>query len=685
MSRSLLARVLLTAMVLTGAILGFSLQPLLGRVLASTFGSSVDVWLTSMMFFQGALFAGYLYAHVLAPRLGRWHLLVLGVPLLFLPPLFHGDPAPDAPTLQVLLALGRYALGPFLVVATTSVVAQTWLASSDLEARVEPYPLYAASNVGSLLGLLGYPLLVERFVGLQVQSWSWSALYLLYAGLVIATFVVVRPQPRRPPEPSEPSEAPDRPARASVRDIALWMALAAIPSAFLLSVTNVIVMEVGSIPLVWVVPLAAYLATFIVTFRAGSERAARGIEAWPELALMALVLAHIPSRSWLLAILHVVLLTAIAWVCHLELYRRRPHPRQLTLFYLAVSLGGWIGGAAVSLLAPLVFDDLLEYPLSALAFALVLAIAAGLRTWRGLDRGRAWLRWTRAAAFAVLALLAALGTRLWFQDPALDRVRNFYGVMAVHDEVADDDYPWPRRELRHGSTLHGRQVLTPELRRAPTTYYGPSGCIAQTFDALPGPRRLGVVGLGAGVTAALARPGDAMRFFEIDAGSERLARQWFTFLDDSPADPLEVIIGDGRLELATRDDVYDLLLLDAFSGDSVPFHLLTVEALQTYLERLDEGGVLLLHVSNRFFELRPVAAAAARTLGIRAAYSTRTDHDDDPLTDPAMCVVLSRDGGRIDAVVADPGWAPLEGAFPEIAPWTDDHADLLGSVKLDRP
>ncbi len=453
----------------------------------------------------------------------------------------------------------------------------------------------------------------------------------------------------------------------------LWLVLSALPGGLLLAATNVISSEVGSIPLVWVLPLAVYLGTWIVAFREGAEHPAGPEYLSLEIALAAVILFRLPTTSWWVAVGHLMVLGALALGAHRQLYLHRPPVAHLTTFYLWISFGGFLGGLTVNVFAPLVFTDISEYPLSALALAAVLLALTGGRSMTLLRTHHP--AWTTLRALTLMAAIsgAVVGVQSWSDPTEHYAHRNFYGRYRVLERTIGEE---PARILAHGTTIHGAQRLAEDARDVPLSYYARTTCIGRTFEATPRPARIGSVGLGAGMAAAYPGPEDTMRFYEIDPDNERIARTWFTWLDDSKARQLDVVAGDGRLELARSNDEYDLLLMDAFSGDGIPFHLLTVEAFQTYLDRLAPDGVLLFHLSNRFFELRPVLAAIARVLGMHGRTNRLLTDPNDPLATDAVCVVFARDAAPLDRVTAGQPWVDLQEGWDTVLPWTDDYIDL---------
>ena len=644
----------------------FSLEPMAGRLLLPRFGGAFHVWTTALMFFQGALFAGYCYAHFAADRLGRWHLLIVALPLAALPIGLGDAPSSEATVFAILGLLARHLALPFVVLSTTAVVAQRWLSRTG----EEPWSLYAASNAGSLGALLGYALIIEPFVGLELQRRAWSALFVVY---VLASALAWRAS-RRGSSPAPPPRSEGRPP---LPRLVYWALLSAAPSAFLGAVTNLIALDIGSIPLVWVVPLAIYLGSFVVAFaRAKSGEATRvpGFvrRLWPHVAAVGLFFFTGGDAGGLAdAAVHLVVLAFVCLAAHGELYRARPEPAELTRYYLVVALGGWIGGAFVALLAPALFRGLYEYPVALVALALTIGIGRRSALY-------GWLRGPRAPLLASAALVLVIVLKIaWATVAEPERgetlviERSHYGLYRVTRTRREDGAV---RDLVSGTTRHGRQR---EGDPTPLSYYHPEGPLGDALALLERPRSVGVVGLGVGAAAGHLEAGERVRFFEIDPVVDALARREFTYLADARAE-VDVVIGDARVSLERESrrgaPRYDLLLVDAFAGDAIPTHLLTVEALDVYLSRLAEDGVLLLHVSNRYYELAPVVAANARERALAFRRIARIEGlalDEDP----SQYVAIARRPERL---------APLEGwREPEaraIAPWTDDHVNVLEAL-----
>jgi len=663
---------LLLMMVISGALLTFSLEPLTGRMMTPYFGGAIHVWTVTMMVFQGLLFAAYLYAHLVAKRIGPLHLGVLLLPLAFLPLQISASPHPDAPILALIADLLLSVGVPFFALSTTSVVAQQWLASADPERP--PWSLYAASNVGSLVGLLAYPLVVEPAMGLEAQGTVWGVLYVLHFGITVAAWRALRPTSDIP--------APTDAAPPTWKDIAQWVALSAGPSMLLLAVTNVITSELGSFPLFWVLPLALYLASYILAFRNHNEPSYVA-EFWPDLILALALLCQFVILTEMQPILYGAFF-ALCWAVHERLYLARPAPRHLTSFYLAIAFGGWLGGIAVSVVAPQVFDRLAEVGLSLAWIALAMFWVVGRPTsswWR-----RVHIRWSgsRVVLGATVAILLGM---LWVNDSQrglIDRERTLYGVFTLAERVGEDGHRY--RELASGQTAHGKQYVDGPKRAIPMSYYHPSGPNHRALSLRPAASRIAGIGLGAGAIAASISLSEHLVFYEINPSSERMARQWFTYLADSPG-KVDVRIGDARLLLQTEEDrrAYDVIFIDAFSGDGIPTHLLTIEALRTYLDRLEEDGLLVFHISNRYYDLRGVLSTAASALDL-GVVSRRADgsESDEPLYDPATTVAMSRNPVPLRTLV-DAGWDDLA-QYPEPPPlWTDDYVDIFSAIRAGHP
>ncbi|HOX44301.1 MAG TPA: fused MFS/spermidine synthase [Myxococcota bacterium] len=686
-----------------GAALLFSVQPLLAKRLLPWFGGGPAVWSACMLFFQVVLLLGYAWAHALdrrqPARRQAWAqggllataLLGLGLQvLLWDAPLLPGQgwmPADSRwPAGRILLLLGLAVGLPALALGAASPLLQAW------HRRACPgkptYRLYALSNAGSLLALVAYPFLLEPALGLRAQAWAWGGLFALFALGVLACGQALPAGP----DPSERSDPSDRPAAP----LWLWVALPAAASALLLAATHQMCQEVAVVPFLWVLPLGLYLISFILAFE-GRQLYRR---AWcaPAFAASAAAAAWALCQSYELALVWQVgaysaLVFFGACLCHGELARLKPPPARLTGFYLALSLGGALGGLFVSLLAPAVFDGPWEVHLT---FAAVPALALAT-FWRSPGKGLAHrLRWPLRAAWALgcLALIAALGLQpgeslrdvVWAE-------RNFYGTLRVK-RIHPGHPRYHAHDLFHGQILHGYQLQAPELRRVPTAYFSATSGLGLALQHHPARAegrglRVGIIGLGVGTIAAWGQPGDVLRFYEIDPQVIALARGqggWFTFLGDSQA-RVEVIEGDARvsLERERREGAlgrFDVFVLDAFQSDAIPTHLLDLEAFRLYLEHLAPDGLLLLHVTNLSLSLEPVVDRLAQELGL--AVSVVRDAGDGWIGLRSHWALLTRDAD----ILADPELA-AKASLPESlgrpAPlWTDDQAALFPILRERR-
>ncbi|HEX9082031.1 MAG TPA: fused MFS/spermidine synthase [Holophagaceae bacterium] len=657
------------------AFLLFEVQPLVGKLVLPWFGGSAGVWTTCLLFFQLLLLGGYLYAHALVRFLSpRKQRLLHGALLLLaaasLPLRLHAGFKPTGSDWPVLHLLGLLLLTvglPYFLLSTTGPLVQAWVAG---QGRV-PYRLFALSNFGSMLALLSYPAGVEPFLPLKLQTGSWSVGYLVFAGLALALA-------RRNARSLEPGIQEDPgPAPGSGRKTA-WTLLAALPSVLLLAVTSHLSTNVAPIPFLWVVPLALYLLSFILCFDHERWYQRRLFLALLPLALAGMALLLLPAFRRVSVGEQVLTycggLFVACMVGHGELSRLKPHPRHLTGFYLHLSLGGALGGAFVALAAPHLFRSYLELPLGLAAFALL-----GLLT-VARARKRLGLGLWRLAVFGYALLGGGLLGHALVTDAAearsaVDRGRNFYGALRVFD---DANHTW--RALAHGTILHGGQYLDPARARLPVTYYSPDSGVGLAFASLPErARRLGVVGLGAGSLAVYGRAGDQLRFYEINPLVETFARRDFTYLRDCPAQ-VDVVLGDARLSLEREPpQAYDLLVIDAFSSDAIPVHLLTREAFVLYLRHLAPGGYLAVHISNHYLDLQPVVRAAALNLGL-AARLVDTDGEDEDEVYGSTWILLARSESAFAP-------RPFEGNedvhLLDAKPlaWRDDFSNLVRILK----
>ncbi|MGK6357033.1 hypothetical protein ACMGDH_17610 [Sphingomonas sp. DT-207] len=711
--------------ILSGSFLLFLVQPLVARMALPRVGGAPAVWNSAMLVYQALLLGGYAYAHWLGrvrPRMQAGiHLAVLAVAALWLPIGLIATQLPGSaePALWVPWLFGA-SIGPlFFAISAHAPLLQRWY--SVASGGRDPYALYAASNIGSFGGLIAYPLLVEPFMALKVQSWLWTAgyglVFLLLAGCAT----------RLPRGGTGERHVPHTSPAPGWKRVLLWVALAFVPSGLMLATTTFLTTDIVAIPMLWVLPLGLYLLSFSVAFRE-SRWVPHAFSLFAPVILLlfgATLIAGHQQYAYFNALIGLVLLFIVAIALHSRMYQLRPAPDRLTGFYLAMSVGGALGGVFAGLVAPVVFDWTYEYPLLILAAGALVPqtflLGVTVRLWQGRPSVRAAKAAAMALAVGLIVAagilnpggvlgqahdqvafllvatlgLAAVGARLPFVialagglflfggyraiETSLsgDRTRSYFGVYTVND------LPTQRR-LAHGTTLHGVQLKGTQSA-TPTTYYVPGSGVGRAMLAAPhlyGPSaRMGVVGLGTGTLACYAIPGQQWRFFEIDPEVVRLARDTgdFTFLREC-APQAQIVLGDARLRIADMpENSLDLLALDAFSSDSVPMHLMTTEAFDTYGRVLGAHGLLLVHISNRFLSLAPVVSAAAKQGGW---YTARMIYNPSALEELSEAttsdwIALSRDKAAIDRLmIEDAGWTPLT-PRPGFRPWTDDYASVI--------
>jgi hypothetical protein len=725
-SVALETRLFALALTLSSALL-FVIEPLLGKLVLPTLGATPAIWTTCMLFFQAALLAGYAYVHTTAAWLGPRrqavvHVAALAIAAATLPVTLDVSAATTSqftPVTWLLEALARSAGLPFLLVAATAPALQVWFAALGTRGSEDPYFLYAASNFGSLAGLLAYPVLVEPEWTLGEQSRLWSLGYGLLVAVVIGCACLLWSS--QPAAPAAARGAAEKDAIGAVRRLR-WVALSFAPSSLMLGATTYITTDLAAMPLLWVVPLALYLLTLMLAF--SRRRPLRALFASRAVCLVSLpllvaVLTDASSPAAVLLPLHLLALFLGAGSCHAALAADRPSVAQLTEYYLWLSFGGVLGGFCNAILAPLVFRGLTEYPL-----AIVLVCLLG----RGGPRLRLdWRDVLVGAGLAALIAAASLGVRtlevgssrvaqlVVYLVPALvcysfverpvrfalglgaivlaglaapfnpsvliHGERSFFGVLRVSLDRAEHFHV-----LSHGNTIHGRQSLDGEDRLEPMSYYhrqGPLGQVFAAVHAVASSVRVAAVGLGAGVMASYARPGDLWTFYEVDPGVIAIARneRYFTFLRDCPAGEPAIVAGDARLRLREAPaQAYDLMVLDAFGSDSIPVHLVTREAFALYLEKLAPGGLIAVHASQRLLDLRPTLAAAAADSGL-----TARNCEDAPGRvlargqDSSRWIVMARHQQDLGPIALDPRWQELSPAG-DTRPWTDDFSNLLGAL-----
>jgi hypothetical protein len=714
---------LFTATIFLSASLLFFVQPLFARIVLPQIGGAPAVWTTAMLFFQSVLIGGYLYAHLVTRYLPvaaqlALHLVLWLAALAFLPLAIPAGWSYDPAVPAVWQTLTLFALGvglPFGVLSANAPLLQSWYARSDGPSADDPYFLYGASNLGSLVALLAFPLLAEPLLGARRIGELWALGFVGFGGALVLCGMTAWRGGRVPVLRAAATEAPVTSAR-----IGRWLLLAFVPSSMMLAITTKISTDIGAVPLVWVIPLALYLLSFVITF------ARRPLAVTPVMTLAYLlalgalgaVFAGLTGADLDLTGVAGLIVTffVVALFAHAKLYEARPHGRHLTLFYLVMSVGGALGGLFNSILAPLLFDSLAEGGVTTLVAAtLVLCpamrptpalaatgLAVGLLASLPLYLARAVLGIDDAAllkaAMFVLAAAVAVGLRrklpaaaiaactvavsgvYLVPDGDLFRDRSFFGTHRILD--ADG-----LRQYANGTTIHGAERLVDfgRARPEPQFYYHRNGPMAQvlTSDVGAQAKRIGIVGLGAGALACYRREGQDWTFYEIDAAVDRIARtpRFFTFLSACAPDA-PTRLGDARMMLAQEATApkYDILIIDAYGSDSVPMHLTTHEAMQLYLSRLTPNGVLLYHISNRYYAIdRPLARSAAQ-LGLSARFQGYGGHvAEDPGDTASHVVLLARNDAAMKALAHDPRWQPLVPDGGRI--WTDDFADLLSILK----
>lgn len=733
---------------LLSALLLFSVQPIFAKMVLPKLGGSPSVWAISMCFFQGVLLLGYCYAHAI----NRWvppawapvaHVLLLAAAYMALPfglPAGAEPPAGDA----YLWLIGLLAAGvglPFFAVSASAPLLQAWFARTGHPHAADPYFLYGASNLGSLSALLAYPVLIEPFLGLSMQARVWTAGFLLLVALIAAAGSIMLATGKPKGEAANAAVPAADAAPLTWSDRLAWTGLAAIPSGLLVAYTSYVTTDVASAPFIWVLPLAVFLATFILVFR---ERPALSSQAMARMQPFAIAvtftgLAIFGSNGWLAAMaggFAAFFLTTM--IAHRVLYERRPHPTQLTEFYLWMSLGGVLGGVFPAIVAPQVFSSVAELPLlltlgllcrpgihaaladtalrrqtlRALAIRLAAIVLPGLVIWYGFPglRSIGTIGLVVILGFAAKMILSSerplaqtmhgicAGVALLALPTAMnmgEAERSFFGVhRIVHETVAGEhgSAAVETRQLVHGTTTHGLELLTDLTGKpvtghpTPASYYHVGSPIARALELsrktaaqhAPHGFKVGIVGLGAGTVACYARAGDHWRFFEIDPVVAQLARRRFSFLPKCLPDA-EIVLGDARLTLAKETGAkFDYLLIDAFSSDAIPVHLITREAMQLYVSKLADDGILALHISNRHVELETVVAALAASIeGLHAAVVANVPSDI-RFTYPSHVMLVTKSKAALQPALA---WSDARPApATTTAVWTDDFSDILSAI-----
>jgi hypothetical protein len=712
----------------------FALEPMVAKGLLPVLGGGGTVWITAVAFFQLALLVGYLYAHFGPRWLGaRRHALahvalfaVVAAALPLAAPVGWAAP----PRLQALWLFGRLAItvGPaFVLLAATAPLAQRWFSSTDHRRAADPYFLYVASNAGSMLALLSYPVLIEPLIGLHWQRRVWNGALFVAVGLLGGCALWAARRARLAPAATLAEVAAALDARPSWATRLGWLALSAVPASLLLSITTFLTTDLVALPLLWILPLAIYLLTFIVAFSPRVPWSARGVarvQPFLLLPVVAELFVGMAGAVWALLLVHVAAFLVTGLVCHQRLAESRPAGARATEFYLWIAAGGALGGLFNVFAAPLLFDGASEYLLGLVAAALLrpvlapagsararrddwvlpLALAAALLAGTWLQH-QAALRFGQGAGLVIMSvLLSAGGVFAWaararpvrfglalgaliaaevlhgtLGSRTVFAARSFYAIHRVRDD------PPGTHALVHGNTVHGLQNLAPDRRREPMSYYhrlGPVGGILTAYRDRPELARVGLAGLGVGTLAAFQPPGAHWTFFEIDPTVVAIARDpaLFTYLADARG-AIDHVIGDARLSIAAAPDAsFGMLILDAFSSDAVPTHLLTREALSLYLGKLRPHGLLVFHVSNRFIALEPEIGGTAAALGLVAlAWLDHATEAEAKLgKGSSHWMVAARDAADLAPLLADARWRPAARG----AGWTDDASNVWRAFRF---
>lgn len=714
-----------TAAIFTAATLLFWVQPMFGKLVLPLLGGTPAVWTAALLFFQTALLLGYLYAHILGSCLSlraqiSVHIAVLLASTMMLPVGISVDTIPPQGTMPVFWLVGLFAMTvgfPYTAIAATSPLLQRWFSFSSHASAANPYQLYAASNAGSLLGLLGYPLLVEPLAGTALQTLLWSAGFVFLIGLIVLSGLSFLPTASGIITSASGSATP------STFDRFRWVALAFVPSSLLLGVTTHITTDIAAMPLLWAVPLALYLITFIIAFspQANIPRALLLKAEALSLVILAAMMWFDGSNAAGLVI-SLVAFFVIALARHAELVAIKPDAEKLTEFYLWMSAGGALGGIFNAIMAPELFDRITEYPLTLVAagftrvllvpaserfklhiydFALLgiaISAAIGLRV-SHTNAGDIPLAVVVVAITALALLVYRFQDHAWrfafgltamlillhgkYDGNTITEVRSFFGAYRIYEQPSTGHII-----LSHGTTIHGAQTKH-ETRPSPLTYYAAEGPLGQAIQALQPTKsslRFGVVGMGAGASACYTRNADLWTFFEIDPMVVSLAKDHgaFRFLKDCTPQA-RIVVGDARLSLGKEArGAFDVLIMDAFSSDSIPTHLMTREALALARTKLASGGVILFNISNRYLKLEPVVANTARAAGLTGLSQMFYVNEQQArnLVTSSHWIALSDDSATLARIAETGNWKPLQ---PDVRStmWTDDYSSLLGVVSIN--
>lgn len=692
-SQSITLRVTLTffaAALFTSAYLLFWLQPLIGKMLLPLLGGAPSVWNTCMVFFQALLLAGYAYALFISQRLrlrnqALLHLALVLCAALFLPfaisdRAINSLPAQDNPTLWLLGVLSMTVGFPFFILSATAPLLQRWFSHSRHGSAKDPYFLYAVSNAGSMLSLLAFPFLLEPNLDLRKQSLYWAFGYVLLAILIGCCAALLKD---RVSNHAHSDELIDNPTKLTRWQRGEWIVLAFIPSSLMLGVTTFISTDVASVPLIWIIPLSLYLLTFILAFanrQVITQRLASLLLPAAIVVLALVVILKAPIDVWLLIALNLAVFFLAGFVCHRRIALGRPSVSKLPEYYLCISVGGVLGGVVNALLAPVVFSTPLEYPIVIVASGLILPLTAGVQS----PKSRFPVTFPVPIlgfifAFSMLATVVIGGYQYVFaSENALTTQRNFFGVWRVTSEQDSAAF----HKLKHGSTVHGWQFTAPDRQCLATSYFHKDGPLGQVFETHKekGGKHVAVIGLGAGTVATYSTSNEQWDYYDIDPAIVRIAqdRRYFTFLSECAAAPYRVILGDARLRLREApQDQYSLIILDAFSSDSVPAHLVTRQAIELYLSKLAADGLVAFHISNRYLNLEPLLSGLSQEKALSAFIRKDPKFDAADGKYPSTWVVMARSDSSLGNIAKDTRWQRLVGNIV----WTDDFSNILSLLK----
>lgn len=675
----LLSKIIFAGTIFTSAFSLFLVQPLIAKQILPWFGGSAAVWATCMVFFQVVLLAGYAYSdwlsRHLSPRIQVLiHVLLLGASLYFLPIVAqsHWKPTGSEDPTALILGLLLATIGlPYFLLSTTGPLIQAWVARAVIGTHV--YRYFSLSNLASLVALISYPFLIEPRAALLGQAYGWSVAYAGFATLcAISGWYYIQHIHNLPPATHAKEHTPEGDWDPTVLDHLMWMLPAMLGSWLLVAITNHITQNVAAIPFLWLLPLTLYLLTFVLCFE--SDRWYRRSLFLPLAAVILTLCAYglqdasIGVNIWRAIPLYSAAVFVLCMFLHGELARQRPSPRHLTRFYLMISLGGAAGGIVVGLIAPRVLPAYYELGIGLVGTALFAA---------------ATLRPLRRLSAAAIAIAALCGYFLYAEiasdfEGSRRLERNFYGTLLTVD-VDKESVNDKVRQLYHGSIKHGEQLLSPANRRRPTAYYGPSSGIGLAIANTPAAsKRVGVIGLGAGTLATYGQPGDTYRMYEINPLVIELAQSEFSFMADSPA-KVETVLGDARLSMERETPQnFDVLAVDAFSGDSIPVHLITAEAMDVYLRHMKPDGIIAFHITNRFLWLAPVVENISHAKGLTVALIH--DENDDPALRNTDWILVARNAAVLDQPAVRSRSTPIRG-IPGLGVWTDDFNNLFEVLK----